>query len=634
VIKFDVVPGPIKAAPTFSVEAPASPLPGLTIVPGTQHGKGKTTVERVREHRERKARDYAQDIAVLDMETDPFDNVTRERIYPFCAVLYSDNFEPMHFWEMDFDKFLDQLIGAIEALPRKYVIYAHNGGRFDFMFLISRLRGDVSFKGRGIMSAKVGNHELRDSFHIIPEKLASYQKDAFDYRNLTKDKREAHKEEILRYCEADCRYLLDIVKAFIKEFRLKISIGQAALAELQKEYPFECVTASMDEYLRQFFFGGRVECLQGLLHVKGHKKLYDVNSMYPAAMVEYLHPVGKEYVTRPGKPDANTCFIELSCTNHNALVCRDEEGNTTANQREGRFFTTIHEYRMALKYGLIENVVIHFCVDNQYRTNFDRFIVPLYNRRQLTKAKLKQLEKSGKTGTQEWADTKKDDIFIKLLLNNAYGKLAENPRNFKEHYFTEPGEFPPEELEGYGHLPKHECKQYWVWERPSPKAKFKNVGTAASITGAARAILMEAIHHAKEPIYCDTDSLICDELEGLDLHPTRLGAWDLEAEFSEVVICGKKMYACKPLDGGKPKVRSKGVAGLTYDEMVSIYEGKVIQKVAFGPTLDKTGRQYYQGRNVRATAKRKIGNGNNQCAGIQSRQSAGRQRGHVSQGGT
>jgi len=152
-------------------------------------GIGDTPVQR---HRVRTKAERERCIAVLDTETDPFDNVLRTQVFPFLAVLYSDQFEPIIIWEENREAFIDAVIAAIEGLPDAYTIYAHNGGKFDFMFLLKRFRGSVKFKGRGIMSCTVGAHELRDSMHIIPEPLANWKKDAFDYaKNLKQNRKHA-----------------------------------------------------------------------------------------------------------------------------------------------------------------------------------------------------------------------------------------------------------------------------------------------------------------------------------------------------------------------------------------------------------------------------------------------------------
>jgi hypothetical protein len=591
-------------------------------IPETRGRKRVHHAERASTGAERKAairgvkkQSRKEHIAVLDMETDPFDHIKQELIRPFVACLYSDHFDPIVIWEEDFETFTNRLLDEILALPESYTIYAHNGGKFDYLFLIHRLRGKVSFKGRGIMSAQIGPHEIRDSFHIIPERLANWKKDDFDYTMLYKNRRNKYRAEIERYLINDCVYLLEIVKAFIERFDLKISIGQAAMYELKKHYKVQNIGERADGTLRQFFYGGRVECLAGRGHFIGDYKLYDVNSMYPAAMANFAHPISNEYTRRTkGEITPQTAFIELSCRNYGALVSRIEnergELETTTRQESGKFFTTIHEYNAAIELDLIEDVQIHAFLDCAEWTDFSAFVLPLYEERQLTKAKLKHLASIGQEDSEEYNEAKKDDLFIKLLLNNAYGKFAQNPRRFKESYLTDPDAAPPEGFEE-SLLPRFQNDQYAIWERPSPNKRFNNVGTAGSITGAARSILMRAVTHATDPIYCDTDSLICKEIANVEIHPTKLGAWDLEAEFSEVIIAGKKLYACKSKDwiagqDKKIKVRSKGTSGVTWDDMLKMLDDEILSFVNRAPTFDKMGRQNYISRRVRATAPVKI----------------------------
>lgn len=590
------------------------------IIPGTPETRGRkrayhanraaTMQERVGKHRGAKMEIRKSNIAVLDMETDPFNKEEQTVIFPFAACLYSDNFEPVIIWEEDNELFVEKVLSAIEALPEEYTIYAHNGGKFDYMFLLHKLRGTVQFKGRGIMSARVGNHELRDSFHIIPEKLASFQKDAFDYEKMKKGERQKHKKEIIDYLLNDCIYLLDIVKGFIDRFGLKISIGQAALAQLRRHYKVGTIGENTDASLRNYFFGGRVECLAGRGLFRGDYRLYDVNSMYPYVMANFNHPISGDYTRRlKGKINDKTVFVELTCRNYGALVAREEDGSTTATKDYGRFFTTIWEFETALELNLIDKVRIHSYIDCAQRSNFSAFVMPLYNERLATKTRLKELAKEGfSESSREYLDTKKDDIFLKLLLNNAFGKFAQNPRRYKESYITEASAEPPEGFEAPA--PAFECPHYAIWQRPSPNRRYNNVGTAASITGASRAVLMRAIANSVDPIYCDTDSLICRDIDNAKIDPIELGAWDIEDTFSEVIITGKKQYAGRfavpklTKDGQKTefKIRSKGVSGLVWDDFERMLDAEIIEVVNKAPTLMKTGRQFYMARNVRATA--------------------------------
>lgn len=571
-------------------------------------------------HRHRAARAYKSEIrkkniAILDMETDPFDHETEMKVRPFLAVLYSLEFDPIIIWEEDFEKFKDKLISAIEALPEKFTIYAHNGGKFDYMFLVSRLRGAIRFKGRGIMSAKICGHELRDSFHIIPERLANIQKDVIDYENFKKENRQAKRQAIIDYCINDCRYLLSIVLHMIQEYGLKISIGQMAQQEIQKHYKVGKLSKAGDVYFRKWFFGGRVECLQGRGHWKQPLKLYDVNSMYSKAMEAYQHPAGASFRVQRGNPTDQTIFMDITCKNNGALFGRLEDGNISANIPQGRFLTTIHEYDVARYHGLIKDITINYCVDFNELTDFSKFVNPMYEKRLVTKSRMKLLIPR----SIDWNMAQRDDLQIKYILNNAWGKYAQNPERYKEHFFCDPDQEPPREWWPNENgillksLPTYRNKEYAIYEKPNPGFRYNNVATGASITGAARAMLLNAIHNAENPIYCDTDSLICSGLSNVEIHPTKLGAWDLEKEIDELIVCGKKLYAYRVKGGAVEAVtsglepgvtiKSKGVSGLMWQEFLKMLAGETIKSWPNkAPTMTRDGRYFYMRRDIRATA--------------------------------
>jgi predicted RNA-binding protein YlxR (DUF448 family) len=570
----------------------------------------QATLER---QRKKKLDDRLTYLAVLDMETDPFDHETLDpktgkpyRIDPFTCCLYSEQFGAIEIWDDDPQSFVEKVVAAVEALPNKYTIYAHNGGKFDFLFFIHKLRGFTQFKGRGVMAAKIGNHELRDSYHIIPEKLAAYRKDQFDYTWLTKANRHTRREAILDYQRNDCIYLYDIVKSFLKTYGFKMSIGSAAIGLLKKEYP-ECerIGPSQDQYLRDFFFGGRVECIQGRGQWKGDFKLYDVNSMYPYVMARKKHPISKTYIPRKGEPNANTCFMDLWCYSHGAFPVKVEGVGTEFPHAFGRYKVTIHEYEVAIKYNLISRVRINYCIDNPVMTDFSKFIEPLYNLRQVVKAQIKEFARLGGELSEEYLQAKKDDIFLKLLMNNAYGRFAINPRRFKEYFLTDPDKAPEQDRESWGQFPDTQNSDFAIWARPTLKVNFENVGTAASITGAARAQLLEAMQNAIDPVYCDTDSLICREMKQVELHPTNLGAWDCEAEIDEIIICGKKLYAYRGEKIKSVVIKSKGTSGITWKQMEQLLTGEELLVPAKAPTLTKGGSQAYIPRRIKATASPK-----------------------------
>jgi hypothetical protein len=578
-----------------------------------------------------------QEIAILDFETDPFDAPNNQHVLPFVAVLYfGTNMQPLVIWDNDYNRLCEALLQVIEELPGRYVIYAHNGGRFDYYFLVSKFRGRCNFKGRALMSVRIGRHELRDSLHIIPERLGNIQKDDFDYKKMHRKRRDKFRDEIIRYCLRDCIFLYTIVREFWEKFDQKISIGQAALSKLKEKYTYEKLSKETDKYLRPFFFGGRVECFRGRGIWKGDFRLYDVNSMYPHAMAAYEHPTGQiSRIRTDGKVRDDTVFIELTCNSRGAFLYRDEEGKVNAPHGKRRFHTTIHEYDCAIRNGLISDIEIHRTVDFERRNNFAEFIVPLYYERQLTKEQLDTTPKH----SEAWYALKRIDIFIKLLLNNSYGKFAQNPDSFKERFLTEPFcAYPPDEalptqqdldlyaqtgtrkywgirdpLSKSGYSADIKEKDFWIWERSAPRAgqMYNNVATGASITGAARAVLLDAMCKAYKLYYCDTDSLICEGLDGVEIHPSKLGAWDCEARFHELAIAGKKQYAyrgrakdCMCSDCARSrKIRQKGAVGLTFDDMCAMVKGETITKFAGrAPLIKLSGEQVYIQRELRATA--------------------------------
>ena len=100
------------------------------------------------------------------------------------------------------------------------------------------------------------------------------------------------------------------------------------------------------------------------------------------------------------------------------------------------------------------------------------------------------------------------------------------------------------------------------------------------------------------------------------MHKSALGAWDLEDEFTQVIIDGKKLYSVmhkKPklltpeqiADGlhSEYTVKSKGTARLSWEEMLDMMNGGNVIKFNRAPTLTKfgTGSDNYMHRSIRAT---------------------------------
>lgn len=561
-----------------------------------------------RSRRARKKHASAVKIGVLDLETEPFDNENMTEIQPFLAVLYlGEDMPPIVIWDEDYRRLMERVRDVIADLPDRYIIYAHNGGRFDFLFLLRELRGEVMFKGRALMSARIGAHELRDSFHIIPEALKNAnRKMEIDYALFKKGRRHAYQREITEYCIDDCKSLYEIVTLFKDQFGTPLTIGQAAMAQIKKRYSYDKLSPSTDKFFRNWFFGGRVECLKTGIYDPTKYFLYDVNSMYPYVMSKYPHPITSEF-TINDRLRSNTLFLTLECTNRGALVARAPDGSLTTQIKHGIFNTTIWEYEVARKHGLIDDVRIIRGIEFPRFTDFSEFVEPIYARRQINKEAQKRAEAEGDILRARMLA--RDVLFDKLLLNNGYGKFAQNPERFKTHYITDPMER-PEDGDGWGEMPAVENDVYWVWEKPSDERNYNNVATAASITGAARSVLLDALASASDPVYCDTDSIICKRLDDdQPLDPYVLGAWDIEAPISAFIGNGKKLYAYKRADKDAPNnvvVKAKGMNGVTWEDMIAIANDATLTKRMKAPTINKDGSQHYLERKLKKTS---AGNG-------------------------
>jgi len=423
------------------------------------------------------ARHTKKRICVYDTETDPF---AEDRIVAPFSVGFYDGECYVDFWGDDcIAQFFAHL--AEHYADEELLIYAHNGGRFDFYFQLDYLdREQEPFIMQGrIVSAMFGGQEFRDSYRIIPSPLSGYNKTVIDYAKFERGEREKHKREILSYLKDDCLYLYDLVKAFNDDFGDRITIGSTALPMLRSFHDYRTLTAKADENLRPFYYGGRCQAFEtGIMRAPlgSDFKIYDRNSMYPAVMLETKHPVGFSYTLGRHVTD-KTAFVLVEAINDGAFPMRAEDGSLDFTVKRGKFWITIHEYYAAIETGTAKILrVVHVRDCDEWDT-FAEFVTFFYEARLKAKAEGDKIH----------------DLFYKLLLNSAYGKFAQNPSEY-ESFMIREAMYPPDieerkcEDNPDGWYPATVNRDLFIWARPSPHAwrSYKNVGIAASITGAAR----------------------------------------------------------------------------------------------------------------------------------------------------
>ena len=163
--------------------------------------------------------------AVLDLETDPFKAGRLPR--PFAAGFYNGDY-PSLYWGDDCIKYLIEDLKEYDGY-----VYAHNGGKFDFHFLLpylprSALNKSIRIINGRIVEFRIGKARLRDSWNILPVPLARLAKDEIDYKKLEPDIRHKYMAEIREYLYSDCKHLRDNIIRFINEYGLHLTIPSAA----------------------------------------------------------------------------------------------------------------------------------------------------------------------------------------------------------------------------------------------------------------------------------------------------------------------------------------------------------------------------------------------------------------------
>lgn len=522
-------------------------------------------------------------IATADCETNPFEYGAL--IKPFVWGFYSEAEGSNHFWHDD--NCNDMFIDFLYSLDRPHMIYMHNGGKFDLMFLLEYITGEVRIVNGRILECRIGPHIIRDSYAAIPEPLAVYKKDDMDYNLLRPEKRNKNRTKIIKYLNNDCIYLFEMITRFIGEFGNRLTIGGAAMEQLQLHHEFESGNENFDKTFRPFYSGGRNQCFKtGIINQP--IKVYDVNSMYPSVMRNELHPIGTGYVESK-IIDSNTDFAIIEAINHGAIAMRSKISLDFTCPR-GEFFATGHEIRAGLDTGTLEILSVKNAFQFIRRSNFAAFIDHFFALR--IQAKL--------------SEDALLDLFYKKILNSAYGKFCTDCADYKDWFITATDEMLAEPW-----TPETMHHEYILWSKPSLQKKYFNVATGASITGASRAKLLYGLSAAVDPVYCDTDSIMCRELVTspfIRIDPKELGAFKFEASGDMLAVGGKKLYAL--YNNGAPVLKkndieykaSKGVR-LTSAQILAIANGDVVKYENPVPAFKLDGKQIYTARSVQRTGR-------------------------------
>lgn len=525
--------------------------------------------------------DKRRPVWTVDSETDPF---KKGRVpAPFIWGVYTG--DPDHeelpcpggkYCGDGYYEFYDTENLVIFLSQQYVVVYAHNGGKFDWHYItewIDDYEPLTVINGR-LAKFQIGLCEFRDSFNIIPAPLSAYKKDDIDY--LIFEKAERDKPEnwltITVYLKSDCVYLHEMVTAFIAEYGTNLTQASAAMKFWSKHSKIKKPKSSPLYYedMSRYYYGGRVECFEAGI-IDRPFKVADIKSAYPRAMMDE-HPWGGIYRTLDHMPEGMTdaqigrSFITLTTNALGAFPMRLQNGLAFPNHGKPElFFTTGWEYLAARDTNTLGNPAIHEVRIYDESINFIKYVKYFYQ------MKL-QAEQSGDLVRR---------LFAKLFLNSLYGKFASNPENYEE-WMTLPSHLidAAHEEDGW-FLSRIISEDTVVVNRPLPeeKRRYYDVAVSASITGWVRAYLWRSIRACSGVLYCDTDSIAATSVDGLQIGDS-LGNWSIDANCDRGAIAGKKLYAFHTIDDTW-KTASKGVR-LTPEEIYQIANG---ESVTFEPEV-------------------------------------------------
>lgn len=419
-----------------------------------------------------------------------------------------------------------------------------------------------------------------DSLKKLPFKVAviaktfnlPMAKGEIDYTAPRKIGHELTDEE-REYIETDCRIVAGALKIQMEKGLKRMTNASDAMRnymEIMTEKRFDRYfpkfPVELDADIRRAYKGGYVYLKPEHRNKRGLQGLtLDVNSLYPSVMYDRVLPYGYPmFFEGEPNPDENynLFIVRLEC----AFDLKPGHLPTIQLKNNPAYIQT--EYLTTSDGDIVEMTL----------TSVDlKLFLEHYDVSNLTYIcgwKFKGVSGLFKEYIDYWMHIKETTTgamrqLAKLMLNSLYGKFATNPKARKK--------LPYIDSDG--------VVRYKMGEPELRDPVYTAMG--AFITAYAREKTIRSGQAVFDRfIYADTDSLHLigfDVPEGLDVHPTKLGAWKNEGEFTDSKFIRAKTYMETTAEG--TKVTCAGMpdnvkAQVTYDNFTpgSTFEGKLMPK--------------------------------------------------------
>lgn len=522
----------------------------------------------------------------LDIETAPDGTVIA------VGFIWSDNDEQSHYTRFgsfrEWYHYYSELVlrhKQDKALrTRLSRIYAHNGANFDWLSMYTFLadteaceKGEyitADSAGIGMMLELkgIGKVSFMDSYRMLPSSLASLTK-TFNVDNAKQEVPQECKHNYLLfkekypnlfwgYLESDVKGLQQVLYAFWNSIytlfgnvgSLPMTLPSLVLRIFSKQLDHDMYTPAqrnLKELERTAYKGGLTLCMR--TGVFDNVNVYDVNSMYPYAMVQHEYPASYlGYWTQ--EYEAQSMGLWRATFNQS----RQDIPPILFDHTTGAAYSGCGVYSTN-ELNYLESIGGEFTITEGYvyierGTLFNAFVSNLYAMRKEAQVK----------GDEALA------FVLKIMMNSLYGKFAQ--REIGDTITLGSADLMVELLDkGIGF--KIMGDWYVIEETRTVKHAF--VAIAAMITANARIDLhtrmVRVIDSGYEVYYCDTDSI---HTNGTFDTSNELGGIKLENN-GNAAYAGKKIYAFE-----QGKVKAKGIgrnitAGtLDYDTIVLLATDK------------------------------------------------------------
>jgi hypothetical protein len=508
------------------------------------------------------------------------------QISPY-AIGYADNDRGYCYWwgPTCIERFVNFLFSL---KSRTYLLYAHNGGNFDFLFVLRSLLKKENVRVEKALDVKscLVNSEIwidhegrlptvlkfKDScplfYHQSLDSLCkNFQTNikkltgSVNHDLITKTNFNLYKDQVLKYLKNDVIGLYELLskakKIFTEEFEVDIfncmtisSIARKFFMNKFYQPVKRClyqIPICLDEIMREAYFGGRTECFK-LGKTKGEIYYYDVTSEYPFCMREgmpYGWPIYKREIE---EEEEGIFFCRVKGRSSNGINLLPYR---SANN--GLIFPTFEDYtsgwwwseevRLAKKIGYKVKILAGFV----FKT-CDQFKKPvdfLFN--------IKQKAKEEKNPTML--------TISKIMINSLYGFWATKVKDVSKLIIETNKKRDPayKYLETMSLLKDTKIGETYVL-RVREDLDLNYSYSPLSIACAARAriylwkIMADITEKGGNIFYCDTDSVITDlKIEGTDLEKKYMknkgrDLGELKNEFgyenyaTDLITIGPKIY--------------------------------------------------------------------------------------------